>query len=50
MITILLSMNLQLVLKNMEILDVWVKTLKNTSHLVSHLKNILKMENQSNTN
>ena len=42
-------MNLQLVLKNMEILNVWVKTLKNILHLVLHLKTILKMVNQSNT-
>ena len=50
LITTLLSMNLQLVLKNMEILNVWVKTLKNTSHLVLPSKKTLKTTNQSNTN
>ena len=42
--TILLSMSLQIVLKNMVILIVWVKTLKNISHLVFLSKRILKIK------
>ena len=45
-ITILLSMNLQLILKNMEILNVWVKPLKNILHLVFLSKKTLKRTNQ----
>ena len=45
MTTILLSMSLQLVLKNMVILSVWVKTLKNLSHFVFLLKKTLKTTN-----
>ena len=44
--TILLSLSLQLVLKNMVILSVWVKTLKNISDLVFLSKKILKTTNQ----
>ena len=46
MTTILLSMSLQLVLKNMVILSVQVKTLKNISHLVFLSKKALKTTNQ----
>ena len=46
MTTILLSMSLQIVLKNMVILSVWVKTLKNISHLGFLSKKTLKTTNQ----
>ena len=46
MTTILLSMSLQTVLKNMVMLSVWVKTLKNISYLVFLSKKILKTTNQ----
>ena len=46
MTTILLSMGVQLVLKNIVILSVWVKTLKNISHLVFLSKKTLKTTNQ----
>ena len=48
MTTILLSMSLQIVLKNMVILSVWVKTLKNISHLGFLSKKTLKTTNQYN--
>ena len=46
MTTILLSMSLQIVLKNMLILSVWMKTVKNISHLAFLSKKILKTTNQ----
>ena len=50
MTTVLLLMSFQLVLKNMIILSVWVKPLKNISHLVFLSKKTLKTTNQQNTN
>ena len=46
MAAILLSMSFQLALKNIVILSVWVKTLKNISHLVFFQKRPQKTTNQ----
>ena len=46
MTTVLLSMSLQIVLKNMIILSVWVKTVQNISQLVSLSKKILETTSQ----